>query len=81
MNNKLNFSFDGKFYRSVESSKYSHRQTLGLANYKNRALTTGCNTSNECYVKTELLNMETLQWSDGPDFPFTTRLDLKIKFA
>ena len=66
----MNLSFDGDFYHSVESSKYSHLYTNGLANYKNKALTTGCHTPSECYIKTELLDMETLQWSDGPDYPF-----------
>ena len=80
----MNFSFDGDFYHSVESSKYSHLNTYVLANYENKALTTGCqygtvNAESEC-VKTELLNMETLQWSDGPDYPFTSTLDLKTKF-
>ena len=79
----MNFSFDGDFYHSVESSKYSHQNVYGLANYKNKAFTTGCqygtvNLPSEC-VKTELLNMETLQWSDGPDYPFTSRLDLKTE--
>ena len=71
----MNFSFDGDFYHSMESSKYSHVNTDGLANYKNQALTTGCSSGDNdvqitCAVKTELLNMETLQWSDGPDYPF-----------
>jgi len=70
MNFKLNLSFDGDSYDSVESSKYPHYYTRGLANYKNQALTTGCYSPSECYVKTELMDMETLQWSDGPDFPF-----------
>ena len=73
----MNFSFDGDFYHSVESSKYSHDWTYGLANYKNQALTTGC-YSDECGVKTELLNMETLQWSDGPDYPFA-RSELEFR--
>ena len=70
---KLKFSFDGEYFHSVESSKFSHQYVLGLGNYKNQALTTGCYGSSECYVKTELFNMETLTWSDGPDFPFATR--------
>ena len=53
----------------MEPSRYSHYRTLGLANYKNQALTTGCE-SGDCGSKTELFNMETQKWSDGPDYPF-----------
>ena len=66
----LNFSFNGENYRSAESSKYRHRGTLGLANFQNNALTTGCDDSSSCFVKTELFDMETLTWFDGPDYPF-----------
>ena len=74
----LQISFDGQKYEPVKSSKFCHLQT-GIANYKNQALTTGCaeaetgcaKDANECAVKTELFNMETLTWSDGPDFPFS----------
>ena len=64
----VQFSFDGKNYQSVGSSKHSHHGA-GLANYRNQALTTGC-VSGGCAVKTELFNTETLTWSDGPDYPF-----------
>ena len=65
----FNFSFDGQNYRMIESSKYVHYRTLGLANYKNEALTTGCEYGS-CDRKTEILNMETMKWSEGPDYPF-----------
>ena len=68
---KSNFSFDGEFFHSAGSSKYSHRNTFGMANYNGKALTTGCN-ENGCGLKTELMDMNTLTWSDGPDFPFTS---------
>ena len=61
-------SFDGDYFQTTESSKFSHRQTCGMGNYKNKALTTGCDSDSSCYVKTELMNMETLQWSNGPDY-------------
>ena len=60
-------------YESIDQSKYSHFWTRGLANYKGKALTTGCNSFEECSFKTELLDMETLAWSDGPDYPFGDR--------
>ena len=54
-------SFDGDAFESIGSSKYSHIWTRGLANYKGQALTTGCNSFDECSFKTELLNMTTLR--------------------
>ena len=69
---KYNFSFDGEFFHSAGSSKYSHRNTYGMANYKGKALTSGCGENSDCSVKTELMNMDTLTWNDGPDFPFTS---------
>ena len=68
------FSFDGEMYRAIDmKSRYEHHWTLGLANYKDRALTTGCNSFGDCAFKTEFLYMETERWSDGPDFPFGDR--------
>ena len=64
--------FDGEFYHSAGSSTYSHQRTTGMANYLGKALTTGCVDSSECYVKTELMDMSTLNWSSGPDYPFTS---------
>ena len=64
--------FDGEYSHTVGSSKFSHKETYGIMNYKNQAVTTGCNHSSVCYIKTELMNMETLEWSDGPDFPFAS---------
>ena len=69
---KSNLRFDGEFFHSAGSSKYSHKYTLGLANYKGKALTSGCDEDSACYVKTELMDMNTLTWSDGPDYPFTS---------
>ena len=67
-------SFDGENYRSIESSKYSHRYTLGLANYKGKTLAVGCNSNNaDCSFATELFDMSSLNWSDGPEFPFGTK--------
>ena len=66
----LFLSFDGQSYQSAGSSEYSHWLTLGMANYRGKAFTTGC-YSGSCAVKTELMDMETLTWSAGPDYPFT----------
>ena len=68
------FSFDGENYHPVENSQYPHEYTIGLANYRGKALTTGCNNSNvECSLKTEIMDMATLKWSIGPDYPFSSR--------
>ena len=63
--------FDGIHQGSAGSSNYSHRLTIGMANYLGKALTTGCNNDPECYTKTELMDMYTLTWSRGPDFPLS----------
>ena len=56
------FSFDGTtFDRVIRQSEYSHLWTLGLANYRGKALTTGCNSFGSCRLKTELLDMGTLR--------------------
>ena len=68
----LNFflSFDGQSYQSAGSSVYSHSYTTTrLANYLGKALITGCGSRSSCGVKTELMDMETLTWSAGPDYP------------
>ena len=62
--------FDGEFTQPAGSSKYSHKRTLGMGNYMGQALTTGCYDNSNCGVKTELMDMTTLTWSDGPDYPF-----------
>ena len=66
------FRFDGQYFATVGSSQFSHQETFGLGNYKNFGLTTGCYPSSGCQIKTELMNMETLEWSNGPDFPFAS---------
>ena len=43
-----------------------------MANYIGKALTTGCANKRDCYVKTELMDMSTLEWSDGPDYTFAS---------
>ena len=63
--------FDGDYFQTAGSSNFSHKWTEGMGNYKNNALTTGC-SSGSCGAKTELMNMETLEWSNGPDFPFAS---------
>ena len=64
------FRFDGENSQPAGSSKYSHLWTEGMGNFMGQALTTGCYTGSDCAVKTELMDMSTLTWSDGPDYPF-----------
>ena len=44
---KLFLSFDGEKYQSIADSIVSHRQTFGLANYKDQALTVGCSRNED----------------------------------
>ena len=64
----LFLSFDGQSYQSAGSSEYSHQKTFGMANFRGKALTTGC-LGDTCALKTELMDMETLTWSAGQDYP------------
>ena len=63
-------SFDGEKFGRAGSTKVSHKETLGLANYKGSALTTGCSTGGSCGIRTESMDMTTLKWSDEADFPY-----------
>ena len=63
-------SFDGENYVRVEDSKYFHFETLGLGNYRGKAFTTGCHsTICTSHVATEILDMVTMKWSNGPNYP------------
>ena len=37
-----------------------------------KALVTGCGEDTGCGIKTETMDMSTLQWSNGPDYPFAS---------
>ena len=54
---------------TIEDSKYSHRLTLGLGNYRSKAFITGDHYSK---VATELLDMTTMEWSEGPYYPHSS---------
>ena len=53
--------FDGDNYKLLDESKFGHRQAK-LGNYRGAAFITG--------FKTEIMDMSTFQWTDGPDYPF-----------
>ena len=44
-----------------------------MANYMGKALSTGCNDNLICYLKTELMDLETMQWSNASDYPFSRK--------
>ena len=68
----LFFSFDGENFTTLPDSQFSHMWTLGLGNYQGNAFTTGCDHfGKNCFNKTEILDMTTLEWSDAPDFPYS----------
>ena len=73
------FSFNGENYATVENSKFSHRYTIGLGNYRGKAFTTGCADSSSCNVATEMLDMTILTWTDGPDYSFARRVSTTNK--
>ena len=61
--------FDGKKFLRASESNFEHRHTVGLGNYMGKAFVTG-HDGQEYGVKTELMDMATLEWSNGPDYPF-----------
>ena len=66
------FSYDGENFVSIASSKCNHDRTLGLANYRGMALTTGSFKGAGCNIRTEIYDFEADQWQDGPDYPFAS---------
>ena len=64
------FSFDGENFENAVPSKCDHDRTYGLANYRGKALTTGSASGSSCYVRTEIYDFGTNQWSDAADYPF-----------
>ena len=57
----------------ASESNFDHRHTVGLGNYMGKAFVTGCD-GQECGFKTEFMDMATLEWSNGPDYPFAASL-------
>merc|ERR1712136_493569 len=71
-------TFDGRVFHNAGNSMYEHGGTMGMPNYKGKALTVGCHDvdteSKSCGTKTELMDMSSLKWSNGPDFKVTSML-------
>ena len=64
------FSFDGTSFEETASSKVSHQETGGMGNYKGQALTTGCSKGDGCGLRTEIMDMDKMRWSDEDDYPY-----------
>ena len=73
--------FDGETFQRLKLSSYSHHGGE-LAEYRGRALITGCHWlySDNCEegTKTEILDMQKMKWSSGPDYPFATNLEKSL---
>ena len=65
----IKIRFDGVYFSYVASTRCDHN-AVGLANYKEMALTTGTLNSGGCGVKSELYDFNTNQWNYIEDFPF-----------
>ena len=66
--NSLNISINGALTITNEpSSKYKHRRVLSLASYRGSPFVTG--SFDPHHSKTELLNIDDMQWETKTDFP------------
>ena len=77
-------SFDGENFADTEDSQYWHGgQKIG--NYRGKAFVTSCEYANYrdfCNRYTELLDMESLTWSTGAEYPSDfARFILLIRFC
>ena len=64
--------FNGEDFVEINESNHSHRRTQ-LGNYKGKAFVTGSatNINDARGLKTEILDMGSMTWSDAyPDFPY-----------
>ena len=74
--------FDDRMFEDSENwkvaqSSYSHRNTMGLGNYRGHPFVTGCDSGPDCSTKTEIiepyrsgLTDYSLQWLEADDYPF-----------
>ena len=74
-------SYDGLKFEKTQNSYYSHVETLGLGNYRGNALTTGCNPTamyiaDGCEQKTEIFNMELMQWQSDKSMVASSTFDV-----
>ena len=65
------FRFDGNTVEEAKSTTFEHKNTLQLATYLGKPLTTGSHIPDN--VKTEIMNLVNGEWQSGPDYPFHSR--------
>ena len=59
--------FDGMNFESGPATKYRHEMTTGIALYKGQPFVTGSIFTN---AHTEILDLNSLSWTDAEDYPF-----------
>lgn len=64
------FRFNGILVEPAESTIYEHYEINHLASYRGNPMTTGGSYSSGV---TEIMNLETGQWIEGPEYPFFSR--------
>ena len=75
----LNISKNGTITIKQEiSSDYEHKKVLSLASYRGLPFVTG--SYDPGHSKTELLNVEKMQWETNADFPETRLFDFLLVF-
>ena len=74
----LYFTDIKKYFVSWEfvQSIYSHKNTLGLGNYRGKPFVTGCDRSPDCSTKTEIIRLDedwVAEWNpDVAEYPFVS---------
>ena len=74
----MNISKNGALTIKKEiSSEYEHQHVLSLASYRESPFITGSENPN--HSKTELLNINTMQWETKAEFPLNRYFGLYLK--
>ena len=60
-------SFDGETFKSEASSKFPHAYAMALGSYRKSPFVTGASSG----FKTEILNLESGEWEQAGDYPFS----------
>ena len=60
---------DGTNFNSSSSTTYTHKDVIGLGNYRGQPFTTGGSSNTE----TEILTVSTDLWRNGASYPFSSR--------
>ena len=65
------FRYDGKNFIRSRSTNYTHKDVIGLGNYRGQPFTTG----GQGNADTEILTISTDRWFSGTNYPFSNRLN------